>query len=76
MESKEEKFVRLAESRTNDAIKKIRLIGNLANKRNYEYDKDEVNEIFKVLESELKNAKQLFKLEMEKEKSFKLNKKG
>lgn len=77
MESKEEKFVRLAESRTNDAIKKIRLIGNLSNKRNYEYNKEEVNEIFKVLETEIKKAKNLFKGEMEKGvESFKLNKKG
>ena len=35
---KREKFVRLAQSRTVNAIKSIRVIGKLGNKSHYEYD--------------------------------------
>lgn len=37
METKNEKFIRLAEARVNSVIQKIQLIGNLSNKRNYDY---------------------------------------
>ena len=36
-ESKHDKFVRLAEARTNKIIDMIRLLGNCANKSNYDY---------------------------------------
>ena len=35
-ETKKEKFTRLAEARTNAALKQIALLGNLANTSNYE----------------------------------------
>ena len=38
MEDKHDRFLRLAESRTNAAIQKIHLIGNLANRSNYDYN--------------------------------------
>ncbi|MGQ7356245.1 hypothetical protein ACTGZM_04270 [Streptococcus suis] len=69
METKNEKFMRLAESRTNSAIQKIQLIGNLANTRNYSYDKQEVDEIFKAIERELLRTKKLFEIELSKESS-------
>ena len=37
MESKRERFVRLAEARTNKTIDMIRLIGNLSNRNNYKH---------------------------------------
>ena len=43
MESKREKFVRLAEARSNKIIDMIQLLGNCANKSTYEYTKDDVN---------------------------------
>lgn len=74
METKNERFKRLAESRANVIIQKIRLIGNLSNRRNYEYTKKEVDELFRAIESELKSTKRLFELEMEKtEASFKFS---
>lgn len=66
METKNEKFMRLAESRANVVIQKLRLIGNLSNRRNYEYTKKEVDELFNAIESEVKKTKKLFELEMEK----------
>ena len=56
-------FERLAEKRVNEAIKKIRLIGNLANKANYDYTEGHSKRILEALEAELKNVKSKFKNE-------------
>ena len=45
MESKEEKFKRLANARVNNAIKQLELIGNLSNSASYDYTDDEVRKI-------------------------------
>ncbi len=60
LESKKEKFVRLAENRTNKALEMIRLIGNLSNKAVYDYSIDDVNKIFTALETEIALAKKQF----------------
>ena len=52
MTDKQSKFVRLTESRVNTVIKGITLIGNLSNKRNYEYTDEQANKIILELESE------------------------
>lgn len=46
---KREKFVRLAEGRTQTALDAIRKLGNLSNARAYEYDGDDIKKIIKVL---------------------------
>lgn len=67
METKNARFIRLGEARTNSVINKLRLIGNLSNTRNYEYSKKEVDELFKAIESELKNTKKLFDVGLSKQ---------
>lgn len=62
-ETKREKFERLAEQRVTEIIKKIRLVGNLANRRNYDYEKGHVDEIITTLEKELKDLKKTFQEE-------------
>ena len=57
METKRERFIRVAENRTNKIINMIRLLGNCSNKGNYEYSDEDVKQIFAAIESELKNAK-------------------
>lgn len=69
MESKKEKFIRLGESRTNAVLQKLQLIGNLSNRRNYDYSKEEVSQLFKAIEKELQNTKKLFEAELSKEES-------
>ena len=59
-ESKHDKFVRLAEARTNKIIDTLQLLGNCANTSVYEYTKDEVDEIFQAIEQELREAKKKF----------------
>jgi ribosomal protein L7/L12 len=50
---KREKFVKLAENRTVNAIKAIRVIGKLGNKNAYQFDSDDVNKIAKALTREV-----------------------
>ena len=60
METKRERFVRLAENRTNKIINMVRLLGNCSNRSAYEFDKDDVQQIFASIEEEVKNAKSKF----------------
>jgi ribosomal protein L7/L12 len=55
--SKREKFVKLAEGRTVNAIKAIRVIGKLGNKNAYQFDSDDVNKIVKALTREVEALK-------------------
>lgn len=59
-ESKHDKFVRIAEARTNKAAEMIRLIGNCSSKSSYDYSEKEVKAIFDYLDKELKNARNKF----------------
>lgn len=59
-ETKREKFVRLAEARTNKIINMIRLLGNCSNATTYEYTSEDVKKIFSKLDTELKNARARF----------------
>ena len=59
-ETKREKFIRLAENRVNSTIKKINLIGNLANKSNYDYSKDDVDKIIKTLKKSVSDLESKF----------------
>jgi len=59
-EEKREKFIAIAEKRVSSAIKTIKLIGNLANKKNYEYTDNHAREIITALENELKDLKKKF----------------
>lgn len=72
METKREKFVRLAEARTNKIISMLRLLGNCANKANYDYTDADVQKIFSTLEKELKLAKMKFSSTGFDEDTFKL----
>lgn len=48
-----EKFVELAEKRVSNALKHIKLIGNLSNKSNYKYDQSDVRKITTALKKAL-----------------------
>ena len=59
-ESKRERFVRLAEARTNKIIDMIQLLGNCANTNTYEYTQQDVDRIFSAIEAELREAKKKY----------------
>ena len=54
------KFIKLANKRVNKTIKDIQLIGNLANKQNYDYTEQQAKQIIKALQQELDDVKQSF----------------
>lgn len=73
-ESKREKFVRLAEARTNKIIDMIQLLGNCSNQNQYEYTSKDVNKIFTAIQDELDAAKKRYnKQESQKGSKFKLD---
>jgi hypothetical protein len=57
MSVKRENFVRLAEARVSRALDSIRVIGNLSNRSNYEYDEQDVKKIIKTLQDEVAKVK-------------------
>ena len=60
MESKRERFVRLAEARTNKILKMIELLGNLSNKSSYEYTEEDIQLIYKRIMDELNVSRERF----------------
>jgi hypothetical protein len=50
---KRQKFVQLAESRTVNAIRAIRVIGKLGNRSHYQYDDADVKKIVSALTKEI-----------------------
>ena len=59
-ETRQERFKRLAIYRTNAVLEKLRILGNLSNKANYEYEEDEVKKIFWAIDSQVKAIKARF----------------
>ena len=68
MESKEDKFKRLANSRVNSAIKQLDLIGNLSNSSSYDYKEDDVRKIMSTLNQKVKEISFKFQENLKKEK--------
>jgi hypothetical protein len=60
MESRSEKFKRVATKRTIELLEKIRILGNCSNKSTYEYTDEDVIKIFKSLEKQLEIMKAKF----------------
>ncbi len=75
METKREKFVRLAEARTNKIIDMLQLLGNCSNSSAYDYTQQDVDKIFSAIEQEMREAKKKFnKIENKKSARFTLDK--
>lgn len=72
MTNKRERFIRVAESRTNKIIDMIRLLGNCANKSNYEYDEKDIARIYDVIKKELNDSQAKFRITCKKNDNFKL----
>jgi hypothetical protein len=59
-DAKRASFERLAARRVNLALKTMKLIANLANRRNYEYTDEHARQIIDALESEVRAVKAKF----------------
>jgi len=62
METREQRFKRIAEKRTDRILNDIRVLANCSNKSSYSYADEDVNKIFRAIEDELKYAKTKFKV--------------
>ena len=60
IKAKRERFKALAERRVNYVIDKLRLIGNLSDKRHYEYTTKDKDKIISAIQKELTNVKTRF----------------
>lgn len=59
-ETRNERFKRLAIYRTKAVLERIRILGNLSSRTNYDYSEEEVVKIFSAIDSELKMVKVKF----------------
>lgn len=74
-ETKRDRFVRIVENRTNKILDMLRLLANCANKSNYEYDEDDIKQIFAAIDKEVKATKNAFLGIDSKEERFSLKEK-
>lgn len=72
MNEKRERFIRVAESRTNKIIEMVRLLGNCSNKSNYEYEEKDISRIYEAIRKELNDSQTKFKISCKKDSDFKL----
>jgi len=57
---KRDRFVKIAEARTNKILDMLRLLANCSNKSNYDYNDEDIKQIFSVIEKEIKETKNAF----------------
>lgn len=70
-DNKRERFKRLAVYRTNEVLKRLRVLGNCANRSAYDYNEEEINKIFLEIDRAVKGTKAKFHFS-KKNKEFKL----
>lgn len=71
-ETNRERFIRIAEARTQKIIDMIDLLGNCSNQYNYEYTQKDVDKMFAAIDTALKASKAKFTSEkMNKDTRFK-----
>ena len=70
-ETKNEKFIRIAEGRVTKLLSWIRKLDNLSNRGNYEYTDEQVEQMFSAIEAELREVKSHFLRSGKEEKKFK-----
>ena len=57
---KRDRFVRIVESRVNKIISSLENLGKCSNKRNYEYNENDVRKIFREIDRKVKETKLQF----------------
>lgn len=67
---KRERFKRLAALRTNSILRRLKVLGNCANRQAYEYTEEEIKKIFSTIEEQIRIIRSRF--HFPKEKEFKL----
>lgn len=69
--NRRDNFKRLGTKRTLEVLRKLKILGNCANRSNYDYTEEEVNKIFGEIDKKVKEVKAKFTFP-NREKEFKL----
>lgn len=69
-ETRKERFKRLATTRTSAVLDKLRLLGNLSNRANYDYSEEDVKKIFSAVDFQFRDVKTRFIFKKKKEFSL------
>jgi len=59
-ETPEQRFKRIAALRTNAALDKLRILGNLSNRQMYSYSEEDINKIFSAINKQIKDVRAKF----------------
>lgn len=59
-ETPAERFKRLATLRTNAVLKRLKILGNCANRQIYAYFEEDIDKIFSTIERQVKETKSKF----------------
>lgn len=73
--SKRERFISIIEYRTNKILDDLDSLGKCSNKKNYDYDANDVKQVFGEIEKKVKDIKSLFQDYSLKKNRFSLKKK-
>lgn len=72
LSKKRERFVELAEKRTNVVLKNLDLLGNLSNKNNYEFSQEDFTKIIKTIREATNELERKYNNSITGKKTFKL----
>ena len=70
MSAKRERFLRVAERRTNNVLSDLRLLGNCSNRQNYEFSHEDIKRIFQALDAEVRRIKGLYEASLGNSRQF------
>jgi len=70
IESRNERFKRLAKQRGERILKYLQLLGNLSNRNNYDYSDEEVRKLFGAIEEELRSNRAKFTMRKNRKINF------
>lgn len=66
-EEKRARFKKLATQRTNIVLRRLKVLGNCANRSAYDYSQNEIKKIFSTIENKLREVKAKFHFPKDKE---------
>lgn len=59
-ESAEDRFRRLATARTNEVLKRLKILGNCANRQLYSYTEKDIEKIFSAIDRRMRETRAKF----------------
>lgn len=71
-ETKKNRFIRIVERRVNNILNDLDSLSKCADKKNYEYNPEDVKQIFNEIEKKLREVKMVFQRSNNSKKQWKL----